>query len=238
MKLYPAIDIMDGKCVRLIKGEEHRKTIYSNDPIAVAKNFEEMGAKHLHVVDLDGAFRGYKQNESVIEAIAKSVNIPVQVGGGIRKIDDVNRLFDLGVSRVVLGTVMIEDPSMFELAVMQYGHKIVAGIDCKDGIVVIKGWVEKSGISALELAERVKKIGVSRVVYTDVAKDGMMQGPNMSGVKKMQKESGLKVIASGGVSCLDDLIKLNEAGVYGAIIGKAFYEGTVDIKEACALLED
>jgi len=238
VKLYPAIDIMDGKCVRLIKGEEHRKTIYSNDPIAVAKNFEEMGAKHLHVVDLDGAFRGYKQNESVIEAIAKSVNIPVQVGGGIRKIDDVNRLFDLGVSRVVLGTVMIEDPSMFELAVMQYGHKIVAGIDCKDGIVVIKGWVEKSGISALELAERVKKIGVSRVVYTDVAKDGMMQGPNMSGVKKMQKESGLKVIASGGVSCLDDLIKLNEAGVYGAIIGKAFYEGTVDIKEACALLED
>lgn len=238
LKLYPAIDIMDGKCVRLIKGQAHRKTIYNNDPIAVAKRFEEMGAKHLHVVDLDGAFKGYKQNESVIEAITHSVKIPVQVGGGLRKIDDINRLFDLGVSRVVLGTVIIEDPSVFEMAVMQYGHKIVAGVDSKDGIVVIKGWVEKSGISALELANRVKQIGVSRIIYTDVAKDGMMQGPNFEAAIKLQKETGLKVIASGGVSGLDDLIKLNEAGIYGAIVGKSLYEGTVDLKEACKLVED
>jgi len=238
VKLYPAIDIMDGKCVRLKKGQAHQKTIYSNDPIAVAKQFEQMGAKHLHVVDLDGAFRGYKQNESVIEAIAHSVKIPVQVGGGLRKIDDVNRLFDLGVSRVVLGTVMVEDPSVFELAVLQYGHRIVAGIDCRDGIVVIKGWVEKSGISAFDLAKRVKKIGVSRIIYTDVAKDGMMQGPNINAAIKLQKETGLKVIASGGISSLDDIVKLNEAGIYGAIIGKALYEGTVDLKEACELVED
>ena len=229
---------MDGKCVRLVKGQAHKKTVYSNDPIAIAKQFEEMGAKHLHVVDLDGAFKGYKQNESVIEAISSSIKIPVQVGGGIRNIDDVNRLFDLGVSRVILGTVIIEDPTVFEFAVMQYGHKIVAGIDARDGIVVIKGWTEKSGISALELADRVKKIGVSRIVYTDVAKDGMMQGPNMSGIIKMQKDTGLKVIASGGVSKMDDLIKLNEAGIYGAIIGTALYEGTINLKEACDLLED
>lgn len=238
MKLYPAIDIMDGKCVRLIKGQAQHKTIYSNDPIAVAKQFEEMGARHLHVVDLDGAFKGYKQNESVIEAIAHSVKIPVQVGGGLRKIDDVNRLFNLGVSRVVLGTVIIEDPSVFELAVMQYGHKIVAGIDCRDGIAVIKGWVEKSGIGALELAHRVKDVGVSRIVYTDVAKDGMMQGPNISAAIKLQQETGLKVIASGGVSNVDDLVKLNEAGIYGAIVGKALYEDTIDLKEACELVED
>lgn len=238
MRLYPAIDIMDGKCVRLIKGQANQKTIYNNDPIAVAKQFEEMGAKHLHVVDLDGAFKGYKQNESVIEAIAHSVKIPVQVGGGLRKLDDVKRLFDLGVSRVVLGTVIVEDPAVFELAVMQYGHNIIAGIDCRDGIVVIKGWVEKSGISAFEMAKRVKEVGVSRIVYTDVAKDGMMQGPNIKAAVKLQKETGLKVIASGGVGSLDDIIKLNEAGIFGAIVGKAIYEGTVDLKQACELVED
>ncbi|NLO81856.1 MAG: 1-(5-phosphoribosyl)-5-[(5-phosphoribosylamino)methylideneamino]imidazole-4-carboxamide isomerase [Clostridiales bacterium] len=233
MRIYPAIDIRGGKCVRLVQGSAHQQTVYSNNPVEVAVEWESQGARYIHVVDLDGAFRGKSENESIIREIIKTVNIPIQLGGGIRDMQRISYLLDeLGVSRVILGTMAIEEPYMVEAAVKKYGNRIAVGIDAREGKVAVKGWTEEYGISPVELGKRVRDMGVETIIYTDILKDGMLDGPNISTTQEMVLNTGLNVIASGGISRLDHIGELKAAGVSGVIIGKALYTGMIKLKDA------
>ena len=233
MILLPAIDLKDGKCVRLRKGDFNEKTVYSDEPWEIAKGFEEAGAEIIHLVDLDGALVGHSVNADVIKKITSSVNIPCELGGGIRSIEAIEAAVNLGVSRVILGTIAVSDPDFVTKAVEMFGHeKIVVGIDAKEGMVATHGWDTVSNVTSVDLALDMKKRGVRTIIYTDIARDGMLSGPNVEQTLKLKTETGMTVIASGGVSCLDDLIKLNESGIDGSIIGKAIYENKIDLKEA------
>lgn len=232
MRIYPAIDIKDGKAVRLLQGRADNKTVYGDDPSAMALRWAEQGAEYLHVVDLDGAFTGEGKNLTAVGRICSVLKIPVQLGGGIRSMLDIEKRFDLGVTRVILGTAAISDPDFVALAAQTYPNRIVAGIDAKDGKVAIKGWVEVSNESAYDLAKRLFALGISTVVYTDISKDGMLTGPNFEATKKMHDESGMDVIASGGVSSIEDIARLAAMGIHGAITGKAIYDGRIDLQEA------
>lgn len=240
MIIIPAIDLRAGKCVRLVEGKLDRETIYSNDPAAVARLWEGSNARWLHVVDLDGAFAGSPRNLDTIKDILQSVSIPVQVGGGIRDLETVERLLEMGVSRVILGTVAIQNPSLIAEACSRFGSEsIVVGIDARDGKVAIEGWGLTSEKDALELIEEIRQMGVSRVVFTDISRDGTLKGPNLESIVKLAKESNLKIIASGGVSTVEDILALSELehlGVEGVIVGKALYAGTVNIEEALNLV--
>jgi phosphoribosylformimino-5-aminoimidazole carboxamide ribotide isomerase len=235
MLIFPAIDLRDGKCVRLVEGRLDQETVYSDQPVDMAKHWQAAGAKYLHLVDLDGAFAGVPKNLPIIKEIVTALDIPVQVGGGIRNIKTIDMLLAAGVDRVILGTAAISHPEMVRAAVEKYGEQIVVGIDARDGMVAVHGWAVESNRPALDLAYDMVEIGVRRVVFTDISRDGTMKGPNLEATGALARTTKLKVIASGGVSTLDDLrqIKaLEQDGVEGAIMGKSLYSGAVDIEQA------
>ncbi len=238
MKLFPAIDIKNGQCVRLRQGSFRDVLVYSDIPLNVAKEWEASGASFIHVVDLDGALIGQPVNDEVIREIVKSINIPIQLGGGIRSIKDIENKLNLGISRVIIGTKAASDPRFMKDAISIFGpERIVAGIDAKDGIVAVEGWEKLSNYNAVALALEMKDAGVETIVYTDIAKDGMLQGPNTNYTMEMVEATGLNIIASGGISSLKDLEILNENKIYGAIIGKALYENKIDLKQAVTMFE-
>lgn len=238
MQLYPAIDIRNGQCVRLRQGQFHDQEIYSNSPAKVAKQWEDQGATFIHLVDLDGALHGHGVNEDVIKEITNTVSIPVQVGGGIRTIKDIENKINLGVNRVIIGTKAVENPAFIKEAISMFGaDRIVIGIDAKNGMVAIEGWEKISSYNAVTLAMQMRELGVKTIVYTDIAKDGMLQGPNVECTKEMVDATGLDIIASGGVSSLKDLESVNQVNVHGVIIGKALYENRINLEEAITLFE-
>ncbi|GIP30699.1 1-(5-phosphoribosyl)-5-[(5-phosphoribosylamino) methylideneamino] imidazole-4-carboxamide isomerase [Paenibacillus sp. J23TS9] len=238
--IYPAIDIRGGKCVRLIQGDYNQETVYNDSPLAAAKAWEDQGGSYIHLVDLDGAKAGHPVNDEVIGAIASGVNVPVQVGGGLRTVDDVKRLLSLGVNRVIIGTAAIEDRAFTEEVLGTYGDKVAIGIDARNGYVATRGWLETSEVKAEELAKELASKGAETFIFTDISRDGMMQGPNVDAIVALAKSSGRTVIASGGVSVMDDLVRLNQyrqEGVGGAIVGKALYTGSIDLAEAVRTLK-
>lgn len=232
MKIFPAIDLYEGRAVRLLKGNYNDLTVYSENPIEIAKDFESQGATELHTVDLEGARDGGTPNIEIIKSFVENTSLNVEVGGGIRSMDTVKAYLDAGVSRVILGTAAVTDEAFLKEAVSLYGEKIAVGADIKDGKVAIKGWVEKSEYGTFEFFEKLEKIGVSTVICTDISKDGAMQGTNRELYKELSEKFSVNIIASGGVSSLDDIKALSEMNLYGAIIGKAYYTGAVKINEA------
>ena len=238
MQLYPAIDMKNGQCVRLRQGAFKDITIYSDAPEKVAAHWQEKGASFLHLVDLDGALAGYSVNEEVIRRIADTVSIPIEIGGGIRSKEAVERMLDLGVRRVIIGTKAAEHPEFLRDMVRTFGEEaIVAGVDAKDGMVAVEGWEKVSSLTASDLCLTMKEYGIRHIVYTDISRDGMLSGPNVEATRKLTEETGLDIIASGGVSCMEDLKCLHEAGIRGAVIGKALYENRIDLAEAVRLYE-
>ena len=238
MQLYPAIDMKDGQCVRLRQGGFKDITVYSDAPWKVAAWWQAQGGTFLHLVDLDGALAGYSVNEEVIRRIADTVSIPIEIGGGIRSKEAVERMLDLGVRRVIIGTKAAEHPEFLRDMVRTFGEEaIVAGVDAKDGMVAVEGWEKVSSLTASDLCLTMKEYGVRHIVYTDISRDGMLSGPNVEATRKLTEETGLDIIASGGVSCMEDLKCLHEAGIRGAIIGKALYENRIDLAEAVRLYE-
>ena len=238
MQLYPAIDMKNGQCVRLRQGAFKDITIYSDAPEKVAAHWQEKGASFLHLVDLHGALAGYSVNEEVIRRIADTVSIPIEIGGGIRSGEAVERMLGLGVRRVIIGTKAVEHPEFLRDMVRTFGEEaIVAGVDAKDGMVAVEGWEKVSSLTARDLCLTMKEYGVRHIVYTDISRDGMLSGPNVEATRKLTEETGLDIIASGGVSCMEDLKCLHEAGIRGAIIGKALYENRIDLAEAVRLYE-
>lgn len=239
MIIYPAIDIKDGRCVRLMQGDAKRETVYSHNPVEVARMWQDMGARFLHIVDLDGAFHGQSQNIGIIKEIIKSVSIPLQIGGGIRTIERIDDyLHDPKVARVILGTSAITQPELLMEAVEKYGNRIAVGIDAKDGRVAIRGWVEKTQTDSVEFGKRLYSMGVDTVIYTDITRDGMLSGPNISATRVMIDETGLNIIASGGISTLKDIESVKRIGAAGAIIGQALYTGAMKLRDALEYEED
>jgi len=237
-EVIPAVDIKGGKCVRLYQGRADQEKVYYENPIEVAKMWEEMGAPRLHVVDLDGAFEGVPKNLPIVKEIVEELSIPVQFGGGVRTMRALEELFKVGVDRVILGTVVVEEPELFEEMVKAFPGKLVVGIDAKNGIATTKGWTEVSGIPAVELAKKSDQLDIWGFVYTDISRDGTLTSPNFKEVERFASSISHPVIASGGVARVEDLVKLSKIeNVAGAIVGKALYEGTVDLKEALELLK-
>lgn len=236
MIIIPAIDLRGGRCVRLTQGQASAETVYSENPLSVAQRWVEAGAEMLHVVNLDAALNQKDaQNLKALERILYEINIPVQFGGGVRTRDDVRRLDDLGVTRIVIGTTAIENPVLLEHIVSEFGSTIVVGIDAREGKVALRGWEKISHIQAIDLAQKVAELGVDRIVYTDIARDGMLSGINLEATQEIAEASGLKVTASGGVASLDDIYalkKLQPYGVDSVIVGKALYEGVFTLEEA------
>lgn len=233
--IYPAIDIRDGKCVRLIQGDYNQETIYNDSPLEVAKAWQEQGASWIHLVDLDGAKAGHPVNDALIGEIVRSVNVPVQIGGGLRSQKDVDHMLSLGVSRVILGTAAIEDRQFVRDVLKAYGDKIAIGLDARDGYVATRGWLETSAVKAEDLTVELAAEGAATFIFTDISRDGMMGGPNVEAIVQLAKVSGQTVIASGGVSQFTDLTRLaehREQGVGGAIVGKALYTGSIELTDA------
>ena len=232
MVIYPAIDLYDGKAVRLYKGDYAQMTVYSENPVAVAKDFAAKGASRIHLVDLEGAKNGLTPNFETVCAIKKTTGLFCEIGGGVRSMDTVRRYLDAGIDRVILGTAAVTEPGFVEQAVKQYGGRIAVGIDIKDGFVAIKGWTEKSGLEAFAFCGRMEKLGVKTLICTDISRDGAMQGANHDLYSRLSREFGMEIIASGGVSSLEDVKRLAAMDIHGAIIGKAYYTGAVDLEEA------
>lgn len=237
MIIFPAIDLRGGKCVRLIQGDFDKETVYSDDPQATALKWQFLGAKFLHVVDLDGARAGSPQNLDAIKKILAAVKIPIEVGGGIRTLEDTEKLLSLGVRRVILGSVAVENISLVEAAVKKFGDKIVVGIDARGGFVAVHGWEKSSAVKADELAKKIVAAGVKTIIYTDISKDGMLSGVNTKTFTELAKYSGAEIIASGGVKSIEDIRALKAAGIAGVIVGKAIYTGTLDLKSAIEVVE-
>lgn len=237
MKIFPAIDLYEGKAVRLLKGNYNDLTVYSENPIEIALDFQKQGATELHTVDLEGARDGGTPNIDIIKSFVENTSLNVEVGGGIRSMQTVDAYLKAGVSRVILGTAAVTDKAFLIEAVKKWGNKIAVGADIKDGKVAIKGWVEKSEYGTFEFFEKLEKIGVSTVICTDISKDGAMQGTNRELYKELSERFSVNIIASGGVSTLDDIKALNEMNLYGAIIGKAYYTGAIKITDALEVLK-
>lgn len=235
MIIYPAIDIKDGRCVRLTQGKFQDVTIYSDDPVEMALKWEQMGAQYLHVIDLDGARTGEPQNIAVISDMAVKVGIPVQLGGGIRSIQKMEIIMCKGIHRMILGTSAVKDPNLVRDAVNTFENNVVIGIDARDGMVAIEGWAKTSDFTAVGFARKMEALGAKTIIYTDISKDGMLCGPNLKAMEEMVKAVNMEVIAAGGVSSLQDVKNLKEVGVAGAIIGKALYTGDIDLREALAI---
>jgi phosphoribosylformimino-5-aminoimidazole carboxamide ribotide isomerase len=241
MLFIPAIDLIDGKCVRLSQGNYEKKTQYVQDPVSAAISFQDQGARYLHIIDLDAARDPQTGNKRVIERIVHAVSIPIQVGGGVRGRDEVKLLLNMGVKRVILGTILVRNAEFVEELLPEFGDKLVAGIDAKNGVVKVSGWSENGDLTALQVGRMAKRMGVSLIIYTDISKDGMLEGPNIGGIRRMVEETGLPLIAAGGISSLKDIkaVKtLEPLGVKGVISGKAIYEGKISVKDACELVNN
>ncbi len=231
MIIFPAIDIRDGKCVRLVQGDYEKQQTYG-DPVEMAKKWEVQGAEFLHIVDLDGALAGESKNLSAVHSILQAVNIPLQLGGGVRSLEKVDQLIEMGVSRVILGSAALRDEQFLDEALKQYGEKIAVSVDARNGFVATDGWTKMSGTKALDFAKKLEDKGCQTIIYTDIAKDGMLSGPNFSELETMNKETKMNVIASGGITTIDDLRKLKKMDMYGAIVGKALYTGKINLEKA------
>ncbi|MBP3938923.1 MAG: 1-(5-phosphoribosyl)-5-[(5-phosphoribosylamino)methylideneamino]imidazole-4-carboxamide isomerase [Clostridia bacterium] len=232
MNIFPAIDLYEGAAVRLFKGDYNQMTVYDKNPLNIAKKFEEYGAEFLHMVDLEGAKTGLTPNLETIENIVKNTSLFVELGGGIRSMETVEKYLSIGVSRVILGTAAITDEAFLDEAIAKYGEKIAVGVDIKDGFVAIKGWTEKSQYTFEDFCKKMQDKGVKTLICTDISKDGAMKGTNRELYKTLSEKLSLDIIASGGVSTIDDIKALREMNLYGAIIGKAYYTNAIDLKEA------
>lgn len=232
MIIYPAIDVKDGRCVRLVQGQFNDVTVYSDDPVEMALNFEKLGAEYLHVIDLDGARLGEPRNTAVISEMAVKMGIPLQLGGGIRTIEMIEILLCKGIQRVILGTSAVKDPELIKTAVATFGSNLAVAIDARDGMVAIEGWARTSEFTAIGFARKMEELGAGTIIYTDISRDGMLTGPNLRAMEEMSKAVGIEVIASGGVKSIEDIKNLKDIGMSGAIVGKALYTGDVDLREA------
>ena len=232
MLIYPAIDLYDGKAVRLYKGDYTQMTVYNEDPTAVARDFLRQGASRIHLVDLEGAKEGTTPNFSTVTAIKEATGLFCEIGGGIRTMETIDRYLSAGIDRVILGTAAVTEPGFVEAAVAKYGDKIAVGIDIKDGYVAIKGWTEKSEETAFDFTEKMQKIGVKTMICTDISKDGAMEGANHDLYRQLSQRFSMDIIASGGVSSMDDVQRLTALDIHGAIVGKAYYTGAINLAEA------
>ena len=232
MKIYPAIDIKDGKCVRLLRGSFDDVTVYGDNPAEMARKWESLGGEYIHVVDLDGALKGHGVNAEAIKEICKTVNVPVQTGGGIRSISDIEAKLECGISRVIIGTKAVSDADFVKEAVKRYGDKIVIGIDAKDGMVAIEGWEKTSEYRAVEFAKKMEEIGVKTIIYTDIATDGTLMGPNVDAMREMVNNTNMDIIASGGIGNIEHIKALIPTGVEGVITGRALYTGNINLCDA------
>jgi len=232
MILFPAIDIVGGKAVRLYKGDYDQMTVYNNDPAAVALDFKACGATHVHIVDLEGARDGGTPNLGTVLVIKKMINLFCEIGGGIRSMEVVDKYLTAGIDRVILGTAAVQDEAFLTKAVEKYGEKIAVGADIRDGFIAVKGWLERSQVTADEFFEKMQSIGVKTIICTDISRDGAMQGTNLHLYKTLSRRYDMDITASGGVSSMDDILALKEMDMYGAIIGKAYYTGAIDLREA------
>ncbi|MCC8168799.1 MAG: 1-(5-phosphoribosyl)-5-[(5-phosphoribosylamino)methylideneamino]imidazole-4-carboxamide isomerase [Oscillospiraceae bacterium] len=238
MRIYPAIDIKDGNCVRLLQGRFSDVTVYGDNPAETAKKWESLGGEFIHVVDLAGALKGHGVNAEAIKKICQSVSVPVQTGGGIRTMEDIEAKLKCGINRVIIGTKAVSDSEFVKRAVDSYGEKIVIGIDAKDGMVAVEGWEKTSDFTAVEFAKKMTGIGVKTIVYTDIATDGTLAGPNVAAMAEMVKSVDADIIASGGVGSLEHIKSLIPTGVEGVIVGRALYTGNVNLKEAVKLTKE
>lgn len=232
MIIFPAIDIVGGKAVRLFKGDYSQMTVYSDDPAAVAADFVKCGADHLHLVDLEGAKDGGTPNLETVKRIREACDMFIEIGGGIRSMQTIEKYLSIGVDRVILGTAAVKDEELLRSAVGKYGERIAVGVDIKDGFVAIKGWLEKSEFTGMEFCKKMQETGVSNIICTDVSKDGAMKGTNLPLYREMTEKLSVKITASGGVSSLQNIKELKAMDIYGAIIGKAYYTGAIDLREA------
>jgi phosphoribosylformimino-5-aminoimidazole carboxamide ribotide isomerase len=237
MEIIPAIDIKDGKCVRLYQGDFARATVYDDDPTAVARRWVEEGARMLHVVDLDGARAGHPVNAAAIVAIIQAVGVPVQIGGGLRDEASVLAALELGVARVILGTAAVQQPQLIARLVERYGDEIAVGVDARDGIVATAGWTEQAQVGARELVDHMATLGVRRIIYTDISRDGTLSEPNIAATAALVRADGPAIIASGGVGRLEHLVQLAKIGVEAAIVGRALYTGDIRLPEAIQTLK-
>ena len=240
MVIFPAIDIRGGKCVRLFKGDFAQETVFSDKPEEMAAKWEAQGGKFLHLVDLDGALAGKSVNLDVVKKIVDTVSIPVELGGGIRTMENIDEVLSLGVQRVILGSVAVKNPALVKEACQKYGDRVVVGIDAKDGIVAVDGWGVSGDVEVTDLAKEMAKAGVKTIIYTDISRDGTLSGVNVEATARLARESGIKVVASGGVKSLDDikaLLPYEKDGIEGVIVGKSIYTGSLDLQEAVALVE-
>lgn len=238
MRIYPAIDIRGGKCVRLLKGDFEKETTFSDAPEEMAKKWEAMGAEYLHLVDLDGALTGMSKNLDTVKKILTAVDIPCELGGGIRSMENIKEVLDTGVERVILGSVAVKNPALVKEACAKYGERIVVGIDAKDGMVAVDGWGVSSDVKVTELAKKMKAVGVKTIIYTDISRDGTLEGVNVEATARLAKESGVKIVASGGVRSEADiraLLPYEREGIEGVIVGKSIYMGTLDLAAALAI---
>jgi phosphoribosylformimino-5-aminoimidazole carboxamide ribotide isomerase len=238
VQIIPAIDLKGGKCVRLYQGDYAQETIFSEDPIAVAQNWQEKGAGRLHVVDLDGAASGEPKNLGIIEAIVKKTGLPIQLGGGIRTEEAVIKLLSIGIQRIILGTIAIEQPDLVRKLCLQFHQAIIVSIDARDGLVATRGWKQPTKVRAIDLAKQLSKMGILRIQYTDISRDGTLTEPNYAAMAELIGKVNLPVLAAGGITTLEHLKKLKQLGVEGSIIGKALYTGNIDLKEALRLEKD
>ncbi|MBE0414939.1 MAG: 1-(5-phosphoribosyl)-5-[(5-phosphoribosylamino)methylideneamino]imidazole-4-carboxamide isomerase [Dehalococcoidia bacterium] len=236
MEVIPAIDLKGGRCVRLYQGDYSRETVFSEEPIEVALRWQSLGAKRLHIVDLDGASKGELCHASIIEEMARSVKIPLQLGGGLRRLDVIEQVLELGIGRAILGTTAIEDPDLIREACHRFGEAIIVSIDARDGYVATHGWREKTAVTAIELLESMAALGVRRFIYTDIARNGTLTEPSFRAIAQLVGKTNLPIIASGGISSLEHIKKLARLGVEGAIVGRALYTGEVDLKAALAVV--
>ena len=232
MILFPAIDLYEKKAVRLYKGDYANMTVYSENPIEIARDFENSGCTHIHMVDLEGAKDGTTPNLAIVEQVAKETSLFVEIGGGIRNMETVEKYLKAGVRRVILGTAAVNDEAFLRAAVAKYGDLIAVGADVKDGYIAIKGWLEKSAVTLEDFLAKMQEIGVKHIICTDISKDGAMQGTNLSLYRQLSEKFELDITASGGVSSMEDIHELRKMDIYGAIIGKAYYTGAIDLKEA------
>lgn len=232
MHIFPAIDLFDKKAVRLYKGKYEEMTIYSENPVEIAMDFKACGAEYIHIVDLEGARSGETPNIEVVKAIKKESGLFCEIGGGIRSMEVIDRYMEAGLDRVILGTAAVQDEALLKEATAQYGEKIAVGADIKDGMIAVKGWIEKSDITAEAFFEKMEALGISTIICTDISKDGAMQGTNRELYQSLSQKYHMQITASGGVSTMEDILALDQMDLYGAIIGKAYYTGAIDLKEA------
>ena len=236
MEIIPAIDLRHGKCVRLYQGDYNRETVFSEDPVAMAVHWQSQGATRLHLVDLDGAESGAQGNAFVIEKIVQAIDIPIELGGGIRTLTTIEDLLFLGIQRVILGTIAVENRGIVQEACRKFGDGIVIGVDARDGYIATHGWKQKTSKTATVFVNEMERLGATRIIYTDISRDGTLEGPNFEATAELIAATKLPIIASGGVSSLDHLKKLADIGVEGAIVGQALYTGTIDLKQVLASL--